>query len=79
MCVLYSQNLQKQTRNFFFGTGGGGGPGAPVLDPPLFIKNIISSTDIYCTKTYPHHAFEISAFNQYLSNSEIVLRLIRLR
>ena len=35
--MLYSQNLQKQTRNSFQ-NGRGGAPGGPVLDPPLTIS-----------------------------------------
>ena len=33
--MLYSYNLQKQTRNFFKTGGGGGGPGAPGSGPPF--------------------------------------------
>ena len=34
--MLYSQNLQEQSR-IFFQNGGGGAPGAPILDPPLHL------------------------------------------
>ena len=38
--MLYNENLQKPSPIFFF-KGGGGAPGAPVLDPPLALeKNV---------------------------------------
>ena len=36
VCVLYSQNLQIQTPKKF--QTGGRAPGAPVLDPPLYMS-----------------------------------------
>ena len=49
-CVLCSQYLQKQPQ--YFVQTGGGGPGAPVLDPPLM------STYKWYTRTYKRIGFQ---------------------
>ena len=46
MRVIYSQNLQKQTRNFFQ-NGGGGFQDLPLETEPLFSLSLFSSFSIY--------------------------------
>ena len=52
--MLYSQNLQKQTRNFFQNGGGGGAPGVPVLDPPLVTQTKKLDVTVIFQKNLQH-------------------------